>query len=101
MTLLLVLTALAFAAAIVVARVAATAAPAGKLVSQAAGAGTMVVAPIITLVIAIVLGRFGIGGDTLGSSEILRAAAAPAFGTLFVAPLAFWFFRRQRSAVAV
>ncbi|MGP9810668.1 sodium:proton exchanger [Rhodopseudomonas sp. NSM] len=100
MTFLLVLTALAFAAAIVLARVAATAAPAGRLVSQAAGAGTIVVAPIITLVIAIVLGRFGIGGETLGASEILRVAAVPAFGTLFVAPLAFWFFRRQRPAVA-
>lgn len=100
MTLLLVLTALAFAAAIVLARVAATAAPAGRLVSQAAGAGTIVVAPIVTLVIAIVLGRFGIGGDVLSASEILRAAALPAFGTLFVAPIAFWFFRRQRRGAA-
>ncbi|WP_322514275.1 sodium:proton exchanger [Rhodopseudomonas palustris] len=99
MTLLIVLTALAFAAAIVVARVLATAAPAGKLVSQAAGAATMVVAPIVTLVIAIVLGKFGVGGEALGASEILRAAALPAFCTLFVAPLAFWFFRRQRRAL--
>ncbi|MBI5132262.1 MAG: sodium:proton exchanger [Rhodopseudomonas palustris] len=100
MTLLIVLTALAFAAAIVVARVLATAAPAGKLVSQAAGAATMVVAPIVTLVIAIMLAKFGVGGEALGASEILRAAALPAFGTLFVAPLAFWFFRRQRPAPA-
>ncbi|MCG6207359.1 sodium:proton exchanger [Rhodopseudomonas sp. HC1] len=99
MTLLIVLTALAFAAAIVVARVLATAAPAGRLVSQAAGAGIMVVMPIVTLVLAIVLAKFGIGGETLGASEILRTAALPAFGTLFVAPVAFWFFRRQRPAL--
>ena len=99
MTLLIVLTALAFAAAIALARVTATVAPAGRLVSQAAGAGTIVVAPIVTLVIAIVLGRFGVGGETLGASEILRAAALPAFGSLFVAPFAFWFFRRQRPAL--
>ncbi|WP_420133688.1 sodium:proton exchanger [Rhodopseudomonas sp.] len=100
MTLLLMLTALAFAAAVVVAGVLANAAPAGKLVSQAAGAAAMVVSPIITLVIAIVLGKIGLGGDGFGASEILRAAALPAFGTLFVAPFAFWFFRRQRRPLA-
>ncbi|ABE41280.1 conserved hypothetical protein [Rhodopseudomonas palustris BisB5] len=95
MTFLLMLTAVAFAAAIVVARALATAAPNGKMMSQAAGAATIVVAPIITLVIAIVLGKFGIGGEVLTATEILQSAALPAFCTLFVAPIAFWFFRRQ------
>lgn len=98
MTVLLVLTALAFVAAIVVARVLATAAPAGRLVSQAAGAATIVIGPILTLVLAVVLAKFGVGGETLAAADILRIAAPPAFGTLFVGPLAFWFFRRQSPA---
>jgi len=100
MMLLLVLTAIAFVATAVVARVLAASAPEGKLYCQAAGAASMVVGPFITLVAAFVLGKAGIGGEVLDATAMLRVAALPAFGTLFVGPIVFWFFRRQRSTVA-
>jgi hypothetical protein len=100
MMLLLVLTAIAFVATAVVARVLATSAPEGKLYCQTAGAASMVVGPFITLVAAFVLGKAGIGGEVLDATATLSAAALPAFGTLFVGPIAFWFFRRQRRTVA-
>lgn len=100
MTLLLVLTAIAFVATAVVARVLAASAPEGKLYCQTAGAASMVVGPFITLVAAFVLGKAGIGGEVLDATATLSAAALPAFGTLFVGPIAFWFFRRQRRTVA-
>lgn len=98
--LLLVLTAIAFVATAVVARVLAASAPEGRLYCQTAGAASMVVGPFITLVAAFVLGKAGIGGEVLDATATLSAAALPAFGTLFVGPIAFWFFRRQRRTVA-
>ncbi|PYE99979.1 hypothetical protein BJ122_13322 [Rhodopseudomonas faecalis] len=98
--LLLVLTAIAFVATAVVGRVLAASAPEGRLYCQTAGAASMVVGPFITLVAAFVLGKAGIGGEVLDATATLSAAALPAFGTLFVGPIAFWFFRRQRRTVA-
>ncbi|TAH67531.1 MAG: sodium:proton exchanger [Rhodopseudomonas palustris] len=100
MMLLLVLTAIAFVATAVVGRVLAASAPEGRLYCQTAGAASMVVGPFITLVAAFVLGKAGIGGEVLDATATLSAAALPAFGTLFVGPIAFWFFRRQRRTVA-